>query len=67
MHSLLLACPTCAEAFKAAGGNAAGWAILLMLLIIVPMLSGIGFLFVRLIRRESAGLDPELMDDQFFS
>ena len=34
--SSILACATCANAFKHGGQDAAGWAIALMLLVIVP-------------------------------
>lgn len=62
MNSIILACPACMEAFKSAGGNAAGASILLLLIVILTLLAGICFLFVRLIRRESNNLDPDLMD-----
>lgn len=41
---------------------AAGYAMLVMLLIIIPMLCGIIFLFVRIAKRENAQLDPSLSD-----
>ena len=33
----VLACATCANSFKHGGQNAAGWAIALMLMVIVPL------------------------------
>ncbi|MGB2402675.1 MAG: hypothetical protein ACPIA7_04625 [Akkermansiaceae bacterium] len=41
---------------------AAGYAMLVMLLIIVPMLASIIFFISRMARRESASLDPALCD-----
>lgn len=41
---------------------AAGYAMLVMLLIIIPMLSAIIFFIVRMARRERANLDPALID-----
>jgi len=59
----IIACSTCANAFKHAGGDAAGWAIAIMLMCIVPLVSGVLFLMVRMARRERAHLDPQFMDD----
>jgi hypothetical protein len=41
---------------------AAGYAMLVMLLIIVPMLCAIIFFIARMARREQANLDPSLCD-----
>lgn len=41
---------------------AAGYAMLFMLMIIVPMLCAIIFFIVRMARRESENLDPSLCD-----
>lgn len=62
MIDSLIACSTCASNFRDEG-NAAGWSILFMLAVIVAMLSGVVFCMVRLARRESELLDPELRDD----
>ncbi len=59
----LLACTTCANSFKHAGANAAGWSIAVMLMIIVPIACAVVFFIVRIARREKAGLDPRYMDD----
>ncbi|MDB4353692.1 hypothetical protein N9Z02_00140 [Akkermansiaceae bacterium] len=59
----VVACSTCANAFKHAGGDAAGWAIAVMLCCIVPLVSGVLFLMIRMARREKAHLDPQYMDD----
>jgi hypothetical protein len=63
MIDTLLACATCAANFKEEGSNPAGWSILFMLGMILPVLGGVVFFMVRLIRRSDAELDPELRDD----
>ena len=65
MSLLNLACSTCANAFKHGdgSGDAAGWAILFMLGVIVPMMVGVGFFLVRMARREKANFDPRYNDD----
>ncbi|MEK7950585.1 hypothetical protein [Luteolibacter soli] len=63
MINTLLACATCAVNFKDDGTNPAGWSILFMLGVILPMLGGVIFFMTRLIRRSDAELDPELRDD----
>jgi len=63
MIDTLLACATCAANFQDEGPNAPGWAILVMLCIILSVLAGVTFFMIRLIRRSDAGLDPELRDD----
>jgi len=62
MNDLTLACITCAKNFQDSG-NAAGWSILFLLAVIVPVLFGVGFCMVRVARREREALDPELRDD----
>lgn len=62
MIDSLLACATCANNFRD-DGNAAGWSILFMLGVIVPMLAGVVFCMVRLARRGDGELEPELRDD----
>lgn len=59
----VLACATCASNFQDETTNAAGWSIFVMLVIILPMLSGVVFFMVRLARRSSESLDPELRDE----
>jgi len=44
------------------GSVAAGYAMLVMLLIILPMLGSIIFFVTRMARRETANLDPSLCD-----
>jgi hypothetical protein len=63
MLPTLLSCATCASNFRGEGGNAAGWSILFLLVVIVAVLGGIGFCMVRLARREFENLDPELRGD----
>ncbi len=61
--SFQLACTTCANSFQEAGGNAAGWAIMFMVIVVVSMLGAIGFFMVRIARREAVALDPQYRDD----
>ncbi len=63
MNLSLLACATCAANFQDDGPNAAGWSILFLLAVILPMLLGVGFFMARIIRRGENSLDPELRDD----
>ena len=59
----LLACPTCVNSFREAGGDAIGWSIMALLAVIAAVLLGIGLCMFRLARRERDFLDPELRDD----
>lgn len=59
----LLACSTCRETMIAGGGDAAGWSIFFLLIIILSMLGGIAFLMCRIARREREHFDPTLSDD----
>ncbi|MDG2399232.1 MAG: hypothetical protein P8M04_01545 [Akkermansiaceae bacterium] len=61
--SLVLACATCANAFKHGGEDAAGWAIALMLLVIVPLITMVLWFMVKIAKRERAGLDSQYCDD----
>lgn len=58
-----LACSTCRVTMIDGGGDAAGWSIFFLLIVIVALLGGIGFFMVRLARREKQHLDPTLSDD----
>ena len=60
---MTLACSTCRITMEQGGGDAASWSILFLLVIIVGVLSCIGYSMVRLARRERANLDPELTDN----
>jgi len=58
-----LACSVCMGVGKDhLDSVAAGYAMLVMLLIIIPMLSMIIFFIVRMARHENANLDPALRD-----
>ena len=62
VESIQLACTTCANAFKEGGGDAAGWSILFMLAMIVPVLGATGVWMIRIVRREREALDPKYAD-----
>ncbi len=59
----LLACSTCRVTMVAGGGDAAGWSIFFLLVVIVGMMAGIGFFMFRIARREREHFDPSLSDD----
>lgn len=64
IHSLsLLACSTCRVSMVEGGGDAAGWSIFFLLVVIVAMLSGIALFMFRIARREREHFDPSLSDD----
>ena len=62
-ETTIIGCATCAGAFEHGGQDAAGWAIALMLILIVPMASTVLFFMIRMARREKATLDPQFIDD----
>lgn len=45
------------------GGDAAGWSIFTMLIIVLAVLGGLGGFMFCLARREKQNLDPTLSDD----
>ena len=57
------ACSTCRVTMIDGGGDAAGWSIFFMLVVILVMLGGIGFCMFRIARREKEHFDPSLSDD----
>lgn len=59
----LIACSTCRVSMIEGGGDAAGWSIFFLLVVIVTMLCGVTFCMVRIARREREHLDPSLNDD----
>lgn len=59
----LLACSTCRVSMIEGGGDAAGWSIFFLLVVIVAMLSMIAFFMFRIARREREYFDPTLSDD----
>ncbi|YCM44377.1 hypothetical protein V2O64_24025 [Verrucomicrobiaceae bacterium 227] len=61
--SSVLACATCASAFKHGGQDAAGWSIAVMLMVILPLISGVLWAMIRIAKREKADLDPRYCDD----
>ncbi|MEO1857343.1 MAG: hypothetical protein ABGY95_08295 [Rubritalea sp.] len=60
--SLTIACLTCAKAFEHAGKDAAGFAILFMLAIVIPVITTVGILIFRIARREKTHFDPQFSD-----
>ncbi len=59
----VISCATCRITMIEAGGDAAGWSIFALLVVILAMLSTVAFFMVKIARREREFLDPELMDD----
>lgn len=45
------------------GGDAAGWSIFFLLVVILAMMAGIAFFMFRIARREKEHFDPTLSDD----
>jgi hypothetical protein len=60
---MFLACSTCQITMAAGGGDAAGWSILFLLVVILTILTGVVFFLARIMRRDAESLDPELRDD----
>lgn len=67
IYSAILACSTCRVTMTEGGGDAAGWSIFTLLVIILAVMGGIGWFMVVLVKREKANLDPELSDDSALS
>lgn len=63
MNLFHLACSTCRVSMIEGGGDAAGYSIFALLLVILSVLGGIGFYMIRMISRDGKNLDPELQDD----
>lgn len=61
MNTEILACLTCAKNFAGTSGNAAGWSIMFMLVVVLLMMGTVAFCMVRIARRSK--LDPELEGD----
>ena len=57
-----LACSTCRVTMVEGGGDAAGWSIFFLLIVILAMLGTIAFFMFRIARREKEHLDPALND-----
>jgi hypothetical protein len=59
----ILACSTCRVTMVAGGGDAAGWSIFALLVVVLTVLGGVAFFMFRIVRREREFLDPELMEE----
>ncbi len=59
---LPFACSTCRVSMVEGGGDAAGWSIFFLLVVILAMLGGVAFFMLRIARREKQHLDPALCD-----
>lgn len=57
-----IACTTCAQVFEHVGDDAAGWAILFMLVVLVFVLGTIGFVIRHLSNRAQMHFDPQFQD-----
>ncbi len=63
MNLLNLACSSCRVSMIEGGGDAAGYSIFALLVVILSVLGGVGFYLIRMIIRDGKNLDPELQDD----
>ncbi len=45
------------------GGDAAGWSIFFLLVVILGILAGVAYFMIRIIKREREHFDPTLSDD----
>lgn len=59
----IIACSTCRVSMVEGGGDAAGWSIFTLLVMILAMLGGLAFFMFRIARREKEHFDPTLSDD----
>jgi hypothetical protein len=57
------ACSTCRVTMVEGGGDAVGWSIFFLLVVILGMMGGIAFFMFRIARREREHFDPSLSDD----
>jgi hypothetical protein len=57
-----LACTTCRVSMIEGGGDAAGWSIFFLLVVISGLLGAIGFFMVGIARREKQHFDPRYSD-----
>lgn len=63
MNTMIQACSVCmGVGAEHKDSVAAGYAMLVMLLIIIPMLIGIIFFIARMAKRERENFDPSLSD-----
>lgn len=63
LNPFQLACSTCRVTMVEGGGDAIGWSIFFLLIIVVAVLGGIGFFMFRIAWRERKHFDPALSDD----
>ena len=54
--NLTLACQACREAFKAAGGDAAGWSIFAMLMVVFFMMIVVGTSMARIAKKQKQAM-----------
>ena len=66
LNSQTLACQACRGAFLDEGKDAAGWAILFMLCVIVPMITAVGIFIYRIAKRQEQHHDAKF-DDPFLA
>lgn len=59
----LIGCSTCRISMIEGGGDAAGWSIFCLLVVILAVLSGVGFCLFRIAQRQKKYFDPTLSDD----
>jgi hypothetical protein len=59
----IIACSICGYHSPENTSDAAGYSIFFLLIVILLILGAVTFFMVRVMRRESANLDPELQDD----
>ena len=60
--TLTLACQACVEAFKGAGGDAAGWSIFAMLMVVFFMMVVVGVSMARLGKRQKKAMPAKYRD-----
>lgn len=59
---MILGCQACIEAFKSAGGEAAGWAIFFMLIIVALMMLTIGVSMARIGLKQKVAMPNKYKD-----
>lgn len=64
--NITLACQACRGAFMHGGKDAAGWAIMFMLCIIIPMLIAVSYFIYRIAKRQKLYADNQY-DDPFLN
>ena len=62
ISTFTIACTSCATTFEQAGDNAAGYAILFMICLLVPVLGTLGFVNFRMSRRSKEHFDTQYQD-----